>query len=109
VPVRLIGPLFLGIVGATAAEATQAVGALLLLGLLAAPAAAAVRLTDRPWLALAASVGFAVSSVWIGLGAAYGLPRVPPSFAILAAATILYAASATWRARDSGRRSPTYG
>ena len=46
---------FLAIVGASAAEATQAVGALLLFGLLAAPAAAAHRLTDRPWRALVLS------------------------------------------------------
>jgi zinc/manganese transport system permease protein len=37
VPVRLLGPLFLDIVGATAAEASQAIGALLLFGLLAPP------------------------------------------------------------------------
>ena len=36
----------------TAAAATQAVGALLLLGLLAAPAGAAQRLTARPFPAL---------------------------------------------------------
>jgi zinc/manganese transport system permease protein len=48
VPVRALGPLFLGIVGASAAEASQVVGALLLFGLLAAPPAAAQRLTDRP-------------------------------------------------------------
>src|SRR4051794_5323739 len=49
VPVRLLGPLFLGVVGANAAEASQVVGALLLFGLLAAPPAAAQRLTGRPW------------------------------------------------------------
>ncbi len=38
--------------GATAAEATQAVGALLLLGLLAAPAGIAQRLTIRPFRAM---------------------------------------------------------
>ena len=47
VPVTLPGYGFL--VGATAAEATQAVGALLLLGLLAAPGAIAQRLTARPY------------------------------------------------------------
>ncbi|WP_308122158.1 iron chelate uptake ABC transporter family permease subunit [Streptomyces sp. WAC04114] len=39
VPVRVLGIAFLVLVGACAAEATQAVGSLLLLGLLAAPAA----------------------------------------------------------------------
>ena len=50
VPVRVLGAVFLGLVGVTAAAATQAVGALLLLGLLAAPAGAAQRLTARPFL-----------------------------------------------------------
>jgi zinc/manganese transport system permease protein len=48
VPVRLLGFAFLVLVGATAAESTQVVGALLILGLLAAPAGAASRLTARP-------------------------------------------------------------
>ena len=50
---RRLGPVFLALVGITAAEASQAVGALLLFGLLAAPPAAAQRLTARPWTALA--------------------------------------------------------
>ena len=45
VPVRALGLVFLALVGLVAAQATQAVGALLLLGLLAAPAGAAHRLT----------------------------------------------------------------
>src|SRR5947209_6106639 len=49
IPVRLLSLLFLAILGVTAAQATQAVGALLLLGLLAAPAGTAVLLTDRPF------------------------------------------------------------
>src|SRR5206468_3327007 len=48
VPVRALGIWFLGLVGLAAAETTQAVGALLLLGLLAAPAAAAHHLTTHP-------------------------------------------------------------
>ena len=54
VPVRLLGVGFLVLVGITAGEATQAVGSLLLLGLLAAPAGAAHRLTDRPYRAMLA-------------------------------------------------------
>ncbi len=94
VPVRLLGPLFLAIVGATAAEASQAVGALLLFGLLAAPAAAAQRLTDRPWRALALSALLAVAAVWAGLCLAYAAPRLPASFAIMAFAAAEYALAA---------------
>jgi zinc/manganese transport system permease protein len=90
VPVRLLGAVFLAIVGACAAEATQAVGALLLLGLLAAPAGAAQRLTTRPYAGLALSATLAVASVWIGLTIAYIFPRLPPSFAIVAVATGVY-------------------
>jgi zinc/manganese transport system permease protein len=97
VPVRLLGFLFLGLVGATAAEATQVVGALLLLGLLAAPAGAASRLTDRPLRALALSAGIATASVWVGLTASYVVPKLPPSFAIIAVATVGYLLAAGYR------------
>lgn len=90
VPVRLLGAVFLAIVGACTAEATQAVGALLLLGLLAAPAGTARRLTPRPYRALALSVLIAVADLWAGLFLSYAVPVLPPSFAILAVATAAY-------------------
>ncbi|EFL27446.1 putative ABC-type Mn2+/Zn2+/Fe2+ transport system, permease component [Streptomyces himastatinicus ATCC 53653] len=93
VPVRTLGLVFLVLVGACAAEATQAVGSLLLLGLLAAPAGAAHRLTARPHHALALSAGLAVAEMWAGLGLSYAAPRLPPSFAILAVATAVYLAT----------------
>lgn len=91
VPVRLLGAGFLVLLGATAAEATQAVGSLLLLGLLAAPAGAAYRLTIRPFRALMLSAAFAVGSIWFGLALAYAAPSLPPSFAIMAVATAIFA------------------
>lgn len=93
VPVRLLGIAFLALVGVTAAEATQAVGSLLLLGLLAAPAGAAVRLTDRPYRALWLSALLAIASMWFGLSLSYAAPSLPPSFAIMAVATAIYASS----------------
>jgi zinc/manganese transport system permease protein len=93
VPVRLLGILVLGVVGATTAEASQVVGALLLFGLVAAPAAAAQRLTDRPWRALWLSAALAVLSVWAGLALAYAVPAVPPSFGVVAVASAAYAGS----------------
>jgi zinc/manganese transport system permease protein len=86
-PVRLLGYSFLALVGAAAAEASQAVGALLLLGLLAAPAGTAQRLTTRPYRALLLSAGLAVATVWAGLLLSYVIPVLPPSFTILAVAT----------------------
>ncbi|MBV9315047.1 MAG: metal ABC transporter permease [Pseudonocardia sp.] len=101
VPVRLLGPLFLAIVGATAGEASQAVGALLLVGLIAAPAATAQCLATQPWPAMALSGALAVAAVWVGLGLAYAIPAFPPSFTIMAALAAEYALAAVAR-----RRSP---
>ncbi|MBO0771726.1 MAG: metal ABC transporter permease [Actinobacteria bacterium] len=92
VPVRLLGIAFLALIGATGAEATQAVGALLLLGLLAAPAATALLLTTRPYQGLAISAALAIAEVWAGLALAYAAPAMPPSFAIIAVAAAVYLA-----------------
>ena len=91
VPVRALGLIFLALLGATAAEATQAVGALLLLGLVAAPAGAAQRLTANPYLGLGLSGGLAVIATWAGLTISYLVPKLPPSSAIIAVATLIYA------------------
>lgn len=99
VPVRLLGYGFLALAGATAAESTQVVGALLILGLLAAPAGAAMQLTARPWVAMGLSAGIAVASVWIGLAMAFQLSWMPPSFAILSVATLSYVVAALARRR----------
>jgi zinc/manganese transport system permease protein len=98
VPVRLLGYGFLALAGTTAAEATQVVGALLILGLLAAPAGAANRLTARPLVALGLSAAIAVGCVWLGLLGSY-LVRVPPSFAILTLATVTYLGTVVTRRR----------
>ena len=98
-PVRLLGIGFLALVGVCAAEATQAVGALLLVGLISAPAGAAHRLTGRPWVGLALSAAIAVASMWIGLLVSYVYGSIPPSFAIMAAATAAFAATFVPRRR----------
>lgn len=90
VPVRTLGYAFFVLLGVTAGVATQAVGALLLLGLLAAPAGAAQRAVARPMAAMVVSACLAVVSMWAGLTFAYLDPKVPPSFGILAVATGLY-------------------
>ena len=93
VPVRALGLLFLALLGVVCAEATQAIGALLLLGLLAAPAGAAHRLTTRPWAGLAVSAALAIGSVWLGLTLAYVFPSLPPSSAVIGVAVAVYAVS----------------
>jgi zinc/manganese transport system permease protein len=106
VPVRLLGPVFLAIVGATAAEASQAIGALLLFGLLAAPPAAAQRLTTRPWAGFALAGALSVLCLWVGIGVSYAAPALPASFTIMTTSTLLYAGSAAWGLLR-GRRSTT--
>jgi zinc/manganese transport system permease protein len=104
-PVRTLGVAFLALVGVCAAEATQAVGALLLVGLIAAPAGAAHRLTGRPWVGLGLAAAIAVGSMWIGLVASYLFGSVPPSFSIMAVATAAFAATFVPRGRATLRES----
>jgi zinc/manganese transport system permease protein len=102
VPVRLLGAGFLIVVGITCAQAAQVVGALLLLGLIAAPAGAAHRLTTRPIVGFALAAAIAVAAVWAGLAMSSLVPRTPPSFDIIAAATLAYLfAFATTRRRPA--------
>ncbi len=107
IPVRALGVGFMAVVGVTAGEATQAVGALLLLGLLAAPAAAAQRLTGRPWPGVALAAALGVGETWAGLALAYAAPALPPSFAILAVATAGYLAAVAAPAFTRGDRRRT--
>ena len=102
-PVRLLGVVFLVLVAATTAEATEAVGALLVLGLVAAPAGAAQQLTTRPYVALGLSAAFALAAMWIGLTASYLAPRVPPSFAIISVASLIYLLATIWTSATRGR------
>jgi zinc/manganese transport system permease protein len=93
VPTRLLAVAFAALLGVVAAEATQAVGALLLLGLLAAPAAAAHRIASAPYVGVALAGLLAVGAMWGGLALSYLVPSLPPSTAIVAMAVGTYYAS----------------
>src|SRR5215467_5202531 len=67
VPVRALDAAFLVILGATAAEASQITGSLLVFALLLLPAATAQRLTVRPLIGLALAVGIGLVTVWVAL------------------------------------------
>ena len=99
VPTRLLSALFLAVVGATVAEATQIIGALVVLGLLAAPAAAAARLTTRPWHGFWLSAVLATSAIWIGVTIAYAVPAAPATFTIMSTAATIYLIAAVIGAR----------
>jgi zinc/manganese transport system permease protein len=98
VPVRMLGLGFFILLAIVAAEATQAVGALLLLGLLAAPGGAARLLSDSPWRGLGLSGVIAVGSMWAGLVLSYQIPSLPASTAVIGVATVtfLLAAAVSW-------------
>jgi zinc/manganese transport system permease protein len=91
VPVGGLGVTFLVLLGVVAAEATQAVGALLLLGLLAAPAGAAHRLTANPYRGMALAAGIALLSMWCGIALSYWIPVLPPGSAVILVAAGCYA------------------
>ena len=73
------------------AESTQAVGALLLLGLLAACGGSRVRATARPYRGLALSALVAVVAMCGGLALSYQIASLPPSSAIIGLAGAAYA------------------
>lgn len=95
VPVRALGAAVLVLAGLTTAAGTQSVGALLMLGLLTAPAGAAHRVTGRPYLGIALSALIALASVWVGIALSYLVADVPPSFGIVGTAGTVFALAGT--------------
>jgi len=88
-PVRLLGILFLLLLGLAVAESVPTVGALLVFALLVVPAAIAQRLVRRPYAALFLGALLALLFTWTGLFIAFYLPY-PVSFVISALAFIAY-------------------
>lgn len=91
VPVRLLGLGILLALAVVTAEGTQAVGALLILGLLSAPAGAAHRLTANPYAGVVISSVVAVAATWGGLALSYQISSLPPSSAIIGLAAAAFA------------------
>ncbi|MFE5581621.1 metal ABC transporter permease [Kitasatospora sp. NPDC056531] len=74
VPVRALSALFLVLLGAATAEASQITGTLLVFALMVIPPATAQQLTSRPGLSLVLSVVLGLTACWAGLIAAYYQP-----------------------------------
>jgi zinc/manganese transport system permease protein len=74
VPVRALSLVFLLLLGAATAEASQITGSLLVFALLVLPAATAQVLTARSGLSLALTVLFGFTVTWAGLIAAWYWP-----------------------------------
>jgi zinc/manganese transport system permease protein len=94
VPVRLVGAGLLAALAVVTAEGTQAVGALLVLGLLSAPAGAAHRLATNPYAGIALSGLIGVAATWGGLALSYAIPSLPPSSAIIGLAAAAFGIAA---------------
>ncbi len=74
VPARALGAAFLVLLGIAAAGTSQVTGSLLVFALLVTPAATAARLTARPAVGIALSIGIALAVTWIGEGIAFFSP-----------------------------------
>ncbi|GAA1980176.1 metal ABC transporter permease [Kitasatospora viridis] len=74
VPVRLLGTVFLVLLAAATAEASQITGTLLVFALLVIPPATAQQLTARPGPSLLLSALLGLGACWAGLIAAYYQP-----------------------------------
>jgi len=105
VPVRALSMIFLVLLGAATAEASQITGTLLVFALLVMPAATAQNLTARPAAGLVLSVTIAVAVTWLGLTAAY-FTVYPIGFFVSTFAFAAYVAAQLVRGADRLRRAP---
>jgi zinc/manganese transport system permease protein len=96
VPVRLLEPGFLLVLGLAVAATAQITGVLLVFALLAAPAAAAQQLTARVGLGLLLTGVIALAVTWVGLGLSY-FTDYPIGFLVPTAAFAVYAAACAQR------------
>ena len=108
VRVRLLGFVFMVVIGVTVALASLIVGTILSPALLIGPAAAALRLTRRPVAAMAAAAAIGVGACWLGTLLAYDSYTWPPagdgwpvSFFVVALIFLAYLAGGV---RGSGKR-----
>jgi len=97
VRVRLVGGLFLVLLGIAAAGTSQVTGSLLVFALLVAPAATAIRLTASPVSGVVLSMAIAVVVTWLGEGAAYFSPY-PIGFWVTTFAFALFLLASGYRA-----------
>jgi zinc/manganese transport system permease protein len=97
VRVRLIGALYLVSMAVAVALSALTIGAILSTALLVGPAAAALRLTNRPGRAIAVAAVIGVASTWLGVLLSYDSyewlqPHQdwPASFFIVAVVLVIY-------------------
>jgi zinc/manganese transport system permease protein len=110
VRVRLLGFAFLVTMGVTVALASLIVGTILSPALLIGPAAAALRLTRRPFAAMVISGAIGLAATWLGVVLSYDSYHWPPagdgwpvSFFVVALVFVVYLGSGLRRSGRSGR------
>ncbi len=91
VPVRLLSPVFMLVLGLAVAMSVQVVGALLVLSVVSTPAAAAMRVTASPVLVPVLSVAFATTSTVGGILVALGSDGIPISPYVTTISFAIYA------------------
>jgi zinc/manganese transport system permease protein len=90
VPVRVLSPVFMLLLGLTVAMSVQIVGALLVLSVVCTPAAAAMRVTASPRLVPVLSVAFAVTATVGGTLLELGSYSVPISPYVTTISFLIY-------------------
>jgi zinc/manganese transport system permease protein len=90
VPVRVLSPVFMLLLGMTVAMSVQIVGALLVLSIICTPAAAAMRVTASPTLVPLLSVAFAVTATVGGTLLELGSYSVPISPYVTTVSFLIY-------------------
>ncbi len=116
IPVRRIGLAFLVLMGVSVSLSSVAVGTILGTALLIGPAATALTLTKRPWMAMLAAGGIGVAATWSGILPSYDSYYWPParrgwpvSFFVVTAVFALYLVADLWSWRRSKRTRPAGG
>jgi zinc/manganese transport system permease protein len=112
VPVRLIGALYLLALAMAVSLAALTIGAILGTALLVGPAATAMRLSNRPGVAMVCAAAIGIAATWLGIVLAYDSFDWPPhghgwpvSFFVVAVILVLYLLAglpALRRARRAG-------
>lgn len=115
VPVRIVGAAYLGALALAIALCATTIGSLLSTALLIGPAAAALRLTNRPAVAALVAALLGVAAMWIGIVLAYDSFYWPPkeqgwpvSFFVISLVFVFYLLSGLpgWRQRRQARAKP---
>ena len=96
VPIGVLEPGFLVVLGLAVAATAQITGVLLVFALLVAPAAAAQELTPRVWLGLSATAAIALAVTWLSLTLAY-YTDYPVGFFVTSIGFAAWVAASLWR------------